>query len=198
MKGDFSISRNFSKGEKQFVKYIVWDWNGTLFNDVDLCIKSMNQLLEKYGIAPIVNTIDYQSKFCFPVEQYYQNVGFDFIKTNNRIKFIIGNSGEAPVEKVKVRISYFSKGLLRDTEHQGTIAYLEGDSEETLNRPLFRFTALEFLSALYNFAGIEYINITVDPEGKYNEENTDDNTVSYPVEYEDIFPVLKGLEQIFL
>jgi hypothetical protein len=88
--------------------------------------------------------------------------------------------------------------LLKETEHQGTIAYLEGGAEETLNRPLFRFSAREFFSSLYNFAGIEYINVTVDPEGKYNEADTSDNTVSIPVDYENIFPVLKDLEQIFL
>ena len=124
--------------------------------------------------------------------------GFEFIKTNNRLKFTVMNLGEAPVEKVKVRITYFSKGTLRETEHQGTIAYLEGGEEETLNRPLFRFTAREFFTALYNFAGIEYINITVDPEGKYDEADTSDNKVSILVDYENIFPVLKDLEQIFL
>ena len=124
--------------------------------------------------------------------------GFTFIATKNRINFTVMNLGEAPVEKVKVGITYFSKGALRQTEHQGTIAYLEGGDEETLHRPLFRFSAREFFSALYNFAGIEYINVTVDPEGKYNEADTSDNTVSIPVDYETIFPVLKDLEQIFL
>jgi len=150
-----------------------------------------NQYLCKIG-QPELNL------FVIPDSLVIETEGFTFIPTKNRIKFTIGNSGEAPVEQVKVRISYFAKGLLRETDHPGTIAYLEGDAEETINRPLFRFTALEFFSALYNFAGIEYINVTVDPEGKYNEENTDDNTVTIPVEYEDIFPVLKGLEQIFL
>jgi hypothetical protein len=150
-----------------------------------------NQYLCKLG-QPELNL------FVIPDSVSLETEGFTFIPTKNRIKFTIRNSGEAPVEKVKVRISYFAKGQLRETEHPGTIAYLEGDEEETLNRPLFRFTALEFFSALYNFAGIEYINVTVDPEGKYNEENTDDNTVSIPVDYEDIFPVLKGIEQIFL
>lgn len=26
-------------------KQIIWDWNGTLFNDVDLCVESINYLL---------------------------------------------------------------------------------------------------------------------------------------------------------
>jgi hypothetical protein len=150
-----------------------------------------NQYLYKSG-QPELNL------FIVPGSVGLETEGFTFIPTQNRIKFTVGNSGDAPVEKVKVKISYFAKGQLRDTDHPGTIAYLEGDEEETINRPLFRFTALEFFSALYNFAGIQYINITVDPEGKYNEEDTDDNSVSILVDYEEIFPVLKGLEQIFL
>jgi len=150
-----------------------------------------NQYLCKLG-QPELNL------FVIPDSVVIETEGFTFIPTKNRIKFTIVNSGEAPVEKVKVRISYFAKGQLRETDHPGTIAYLEGDEEETFNRPLFRFTALEFFSALYNFAGIVYINVTADPEGKYDEEDISDNTVSIPVDYEDIFPVLKGLEQIFL
>ncbi|MBN1267064.1 MAG: HAD family hydrolase [Anaerolineales bacterium] len=63
------------------MKYVIWDWNGTLFDDVDLCFKSMNLLLKKYNVAPIADISEYQSKFCFPVEEYYQKIGFDFSKT---------------------------------------------------------------------------------------------------------------------
>ena len=28
----------------------VWDWNGTLFDDVDICIYSINELLARHGL----------------------------------------------------------------------------------------------------------------------------------------------------
>jgi len=124
--------------------------------------------------------------------------GWNFIPTSNRVKFIVKNNGEAPVERVNIKIEYYSKGTLKPTAYPATIDYLESGEEETYNRPLFRFTAIEFISALINFAGIESINITVDPDEKYNDDNPSDNTASLRVEYAEIFPVLKGIEQIFL
>ncbi len=58
-------------------KHIIWDWNGTLFNDVELCVNIMNGLLRKRNINQL--TIDdYKNIFTFPVSDYYAKVGFDF------------------------------------------------------------------------------------------------------------------------
>ena len=29
------------------MKYIIWDWNGTLLDDVPLCVEIMNTMLKK-------------------------------------------------------------------------------------------------------------------------------------------------------
>ncbi|MDC7219160.1 MAG: HAD hydrolase-like protein [Spirochaetales bacterium] len=63
------------------MKYIIWDWNGTLFNDVAVCIAAMNELLEKYELPLLQSEEEYRSKFTFPVIDYYRAVGFDFEKT---------------------------------------------------------------------------------------------------------------------
>jgi phosphoglycolate phosphatase len=60
------------------IRTVIWDWNGTLFDDVDVCIRSMNQLLEKYGLPAITGADEYRSKFRFPVSEYYRLLGFDF------------------------------------------------------------------------------------------------------------------------
>ena len=62
---------------KKPVKTIVWDWNGTLLNDVDLSIHSMNKLLGERNLPPI-NKEYYKRIFRFPVKDYYSDVGFDF------------------------------------------------------------------------------------------------------------------------
>jgi phosphoglycolate phosphatase len=63
------------------MKYIIWDWNGTLFDDVEVCIESINQVLQRHGVARLTSRAEYRQKFCFPVERYYQNLGFDFSQT---------------------------------------------------------------------------------------------------------------------
>lgn len=58
---------------------IIWDWNGTLLNDLDFCISTINTLLEKRNLA-LLNRQIYTEVFSFPVKDYYQTIGFDFGK----------------------------------------------------------------------------------------------------------------------
>lgn len=57
-------------------KLIIWDWNGTLLDDMNACISSMNLLLKKRNI-PHVNHEKYRNIFSFPVKEYYVKLGFD-------------------------------------------------------------------------------------------------------------------------
>mgnify|MGYP004700927597 CR=1 FL=1 len=56
---------------------IIWDWNGTLLDDVELCISSINSLLKNRNLTQI-NTEKYKEVFSFPVKEYYKTLGFDF------------------------------------------------------------------------------------------------------------------------
>jgi len=60
--------------------HIIWDWNGTLLNDVEWCIKVMNQLLVQRSLPPISDVSAYYEVFCFPIIKYYKNLKFDFEK----------------------------------------------------------------------------------------------------------------------
>jgi len=57
--------------------HIIWDWNGTLFNDVDLCAEIMNVLLTQESL-PNISTQKYKEIFTFPVEEYYKIAGHTF------------------------------------------------------------------------------------------------------------------------
>jgi len=60
-------------------KNIIWDWNGTLLNDISICIRSMNILLNE-RVLPLLDTNRYREIFTFPVQVYYEQLGFDFTK----------------------------------------------------------------------------------------------------------------------
>ncbi len=62
--------------------HILWDFNGTVLDDVEPCIKSINALLIRHGLDPIPDRDEYQKVFGFPVSEYYKRVGFDFDKTS--------------------------------------------------------------------------------------------------------------------
>ncbi|MBR2370914.1 MAG: HAD family hydrolase [Clostridia bacterium] len=60
--------------------HIVWDFNGTILDDVGICIKCVNTLLERRSM-PTVDSIErYHSVFGFPITEYYKKLGFDFEK----------------------------------------------------------------------------------------------------------------------
>ena len=63
-------------------QYIVWDWNGTLLDDLELCVKIVNEMLIEENVAPFSSIAAYQEVFQFPVIEYYRKAGFDFEKTS--------------------------------------------------------------------------------------------------------------------
>ncbi len=63
----------------QGIKTIIWDWNGTLLNDMDICVDSINVLLKKRAL-PLMDLEKYRKLFTFPVIRYYEMIGFDFVK----------------------------------------------------------------------------------------------------------------------
>lgn len=63
------------------IRHIVWDWNGTLIDDVPACVRSLNDMLRQYGRKP-VTCAQYRRRFGFPVQDYYVGLGFDFSREN--------------------------------------------------------------------------------------------------------------------
>lgn len=57
--------------------HIIWDWNGTLFDDVWLCVDIMTGMLGRRNLPPLSRE-RYHELFDFPVRTYYQRLGFDF------------------------------------------------------------------------------------------------------------------------
>jgi phosphoglycolate phosphatase len=71
------MKKSNNAGGNNSVKAIVWDWNGTMLNDVDVCVESINTMLEPRNIQ-LLNYHTYRDVFGFPVRQYYEKAGFNF------------------------------------------------------------------------------------------------------------------------
>lgn len=73
-------------------RHIIWDWNGTLLDDLDLSIDIMNGLLRRRGL-PTLDRARYHALFDFPVRNYYAQLGFDTSDESFRqlsVEFIAG------------------------------------------------------------------------------------------------------------
>lgn len=60
--------------------HIVWDFNGTLLDDIMAGIDAVNVMLAARGLATIDSVEEYRELFCFPIIKYYAKLGFDFEK----------------------------------------------------------------------------------------------------------------------
>ena len=61
------------------VKHIIWDFNGTILDDLELSITVINKMLKERKLPTLTNET-YKNIFGFPVKNYYEAVGFDFEK----------------------------------------------------------------------------------------------------------------------
>jgi phosphoglycolate phosphatase len=58
--------------------HIIWDFNGTIMDDVRAGIDNVNTMLAERGLATIDTVERYREIFDFPIEDYYRSLGFDF------------------------------------------------------------------------------------------------------------------------
>ena len=63
------------------VRHVIWDWNGTLVDDVSLCVQILNQELKAHQIEEI-SINEYRQKFFFPVACYYKKLGLPYSGLN--------------------------------------------------------------------------------------------------------------------
>ena len=61
------------------MKYIIYDFNGTVLDDMEVCLKAENDTIRHFGLDREPLSMDeYLHIFTFPVKDYYEAVGFDW------------------------------------------------------------------------------------------------------------------------
>ena len=60
--------------------HVIWDFNGTVLSDMQAGIRATNEMLEARALPVLADLESYRRAFCFPVEKYYRDLGFDFEK----------------------------------------------------------------------------------------------------------------------
>ena len=56
------------------MKYVLWDWNGTLLDDTQAALDTLNIMLVKRGAKPIAMDF-YRDHFAFPCRPFYERIG---------------------------------------------------------------------------------------------------------------------------
>lgn len=114
------------------IKQVIWDWNGTLLNDVKMCVKVMNALLDTYSL-PSLTCEKYKQIFDFPVKDYYARLGFDFeIHAFEKVglEFMDGYFKELPSSPIFPEVNEILKELNGLGINQLVLSAMEHDALE--------------------------------------------------------------------
>lgn len=132
-------------------KHVIWDWNGTLLDDVHHVVEIMNEILVDHSL-PHLDQIKYKSIFGFPVRNYYEKLGFDFNTAN------FENLSYRFVDTYMQRLSNckifpHTKNLLKAVKDQNkTQSILSATDQKSLNYSIEHFGLSEYFDHLF---GIE-------------------------------------------
>lgn len=100
----------------QHYEHIIWDWNGTLLDDLDIALETIEELGELYSVKP-PGKEEYKAAFGFPVINYYRDLGFDFDKVSFE-------------EMSEVFIKIYTKRAKKAQLHEGIQQVLESVSKD--------------------------------------------------------------------
>ena len=59
-------------------KLLIWDWNGTILDDMEFTYQIENDMLRRRGMHTIPDRAFYLQHFGFPIIEYYKKLGYDF------------------------------------------------------------------------------------------------------------------------
>jgi phosphoglycolate phosphatase len=136
------------------IESVIWDFNGTIIDDLDLVIRSVSVQLAERGL-PTLTADRYRDVFGFPVEAYYRQIGLDL-------------DVEPMAELSAEFFGIYAPGLATCSLHDGVRAALEcyrekgsrqfvlsAMEEHLLLRTIERLGVREFFDAIYGLAHLE-------------------------------------------
>ncbi len=129
------------------VRRVIWDWNGTLFDDAWLCVDVMNELLAEHGL-PALTLARYQEVFDFPVVDYYRRLGFDFTRPSfEKLGTTFIQRYEA--RKTSCHLHAGARDLLRALQQRGIPqVLLSAYQQHTLDELVAHFELASFFEAV--------------------------------------------------
>lgn len=123
--------------------HIIWDFNGTLLDDVHHAVAVINEILHDHHLPPLTQE-KYQEVFGFPVRNYYEKVGFDFAKHNfEQLSHRFVDTFMAKIDRCQVFPHALE--LLQNFQQSGrTQSVLSASDQENLNWLMEKFQLKPF------------------------------------------------------
>jgi len=133
---------------------VIWDFNGTLIDDAEHIVRSVNVLLARRDL-PLLNVASFRDVFGFPIVDYYRKIGFDLsaesmsdLSAEFHEVYVPGLSACPLHEGVVEALAAFRKAGVR----QFILSALE---EALLRSAIDRLGITDFFEALYGLDHLE-------------------------------------------
>jgi phosphoglycolate phosphatase len=134
------------------IRAVIWDFNGTLVDDVNLALRSINTMLARRGLAPVTRDV-YRRAFGFPLADYYRKLGVDLsheTMTGLADEFHAAYLPELPKCEVQVGV----KDILNLVHNAGGKQFvLSALEEDALRDAVERLGIGDYFAAVY---GLEH------------------------------------------
>ena len=133
------------------LQHCVWDFNGTILDDLSVTVESINALMRERGMRQI--TVDeHRLRFRFPVSEYYEDLGFDFSRES--FDSLSGEYHERYMGKLDTCGMYAGiAGVMNALAQKGVRQYvLSAMHEPTLVRCCSALGIMHYFDAVYGLA----------------------------------------------
>ena len=135
-------------------KTVVWDWNGTIVEDAWFFVELMNGYLKKQGL-PSIDIASYRKNFCFPVIDYYRQLGFNITDEEFR-------------DLGKQFISDYIEGCKRPKLYKGIVDLIRFNYDSGIVQCVLSAQRQDILRMLVGFYGLEkYFSAVIGLDNDY-------------------------------
>lgn len=141
-------------GESVIIKHIIFDWNGTLIDDIGLAVEGVNKVRETQSL-PAIDRQFYREQFGFPIRNFYEKIGIDF----ELLSFD---------KLVELYLGLFNKGIKSCALHNGvtdlldwirgaglSVSVLSASQQDTLEENLVHAGLSEHIDHVFGLVGTE-------------------------------------------
>lgn len=131
--------------------HVIWDWNGTILDDVDHAIATINSILAKRNMK-LLDKLSYRQTFGFPIKDYYDKLGFDY--TNESFEEISHEFVEKFMDGVKeCKLFQTSLSAISNVNKMGiTQSVLSASDQESLSVSISHFKLDKFFDQIFGIS----------------------------------------------
>lgn len=125
-------------------KYIMWDWNGTILDDVKINFDTVNKLLTSRNKKAMKDVELYREIFGFPVIDFYKRAGFD-LENESFSEIAREYVFEYDERFYEAEVFEDIRSLIQELKYKGAMQIILSATQESFLEKQVRFHDMDYL-----------------------------------------------------